>query len=126
VAQDAVTLFGGGAAIELKGGDITLKASGEFTVKGAADWMGGASEPQCPPVLPAGVVKKSGEYHEQFHLVSVDGDTPMAHRKYRITGSNGQVWEGITDGDGLTERVYTDAAVDLQIEIMPADEIKRI
>lgn len=53
IAKDSVKLFGGGAEIELKGGDITFKASGTFEVKGNAGAMGGASTDATPQSLPS-------------------------------------------------------------------------
>lgn len=52
VAKDSVKLFGGGAEIELKGGDITFKASGTFEVKGNSGAMGGAKVAGTPLALP--------------------------------------------------------------------------
>jgi type VI secretion system secreted protein VgrG len=58
-----------------------------------------------------------GKFDERFRLVGKDGDTPMAHRRYRITTEDGQYWEGITNSEGLTERVYTASEQKLSIEI---------
>lgn len=67
-------------------------------------------------------------YDEQFRLVHADTDIPLAHHRYRITTSDGQVWEGISDGDGLTERIHAQAEVELSIDFFDdeqegADEI---
>jgi uncharacterized protein (DUF2345 family) len=66
------------------------------------------------------------QFDEQFHLVAEDGVTPLANRRYRITASHGQVWEGVSGPDGLTERVYTDAAVSLSIEVFPSDSAHEV
>ena len=53
LAQDSVTLFGGGAAVELKGANITFKASGTFTVKAASTaFSGGGSNAASIDKLP--------------------------------------------------------------------------
>jgi hypothetical protein len=59
----------------------------------------------------------SRNYDEQLQLVYEDGETIVGHRRYRITASNGQIWEGISDADGLTRRVFTQTEVALSIEI---------
>lgn len=70
----------------------------------------------------------SGIYDERFHLVdAADGETPLPYRRYRITGSDGQTWEGTSDAEGMTLRIYTDEGVDLAIEIFDdGDDEKEI
>jgi len=58
-----------------------------------------------------------GKFDERFHFVGSDGETPMAHRRYRITAEDGQRWEGMTNSEGLTERIYTTSEQKLSIEI---------
>jgi type VI secretion system secreted protein VgrG len=58
-----------------------------------------------------------GKFNERFHFVGSDGETPMAHRRYRITAEDGQRWEGMTNSEGLTERIYTTSEQKLLIEI---------
>jgi uncharacterized protein (DUF2345 family) len=58
-----------------------------------------------------------GLFDERFHLVSQTDDTPLAHRRYRITASSGQQWDGITNSEGLTDRIYTAAEEQLSIEV---------
>jgi type VI secretion system secreted protein VgrG len=59
-----------------------------------------------------------GKFDERFHLVSEDGETPLAHRRYRITAEDGQCWEGTTNSEGLTERIYTVSEQKLSVEII--------
>jgi type VI secretion system secreted protein VgrG len=58
-----------------------------------------------------------GSFDERFHCLSADGGTPLAHRRYRITAKNGQSWEGVTNSEGLTERVYTESKQALLLEV---------
>jgi uncharacterized protein (DUF2345 family) len=60
------------------------------------------------------------EFNEQFHLVS-RVNQPLANAHYRITSSAGEVFEGVTDAQGYTERIKTHDAVDLVIEIDRVD-----
>ena len=58
-----------------------------------------------------------GKFDERFRLVGKDGETPMAHRRYRVTAEDGQRWEGITNAEGLTDRIYTVSEQKLSVEI---------
>jgi type VI secretion system secreted protein VgrG len=59
-----------------------------------------------------------GKFDERFHLVAEDETTPLAHRRYRIVAEDGQSWEGTTNAEGLTERIYTSSEQKLSIEII--------
>lgn len=62
------------------------------------------------------------KFDEQFHLVHHGTDVPIANTPYRITTASGKVFEGVTDEDGYTGRIQTDAEEDLDIEIFESDE----
>ena len=59
-----------------------------------------------------------GDFNERFHLVSQTEDTPLAHRRYRVTSESGQQWDGVTNSEGLTERIYTSTEEELSLEIL--------
>ena len=59
---------------------------------------------------------------EQFHLVLPGTDHPISKTRYRITASTGEVFEGVTDMHGYTERIFTDKAATLEIEVFDNDE----
>jgi type VI secretion system secreted protein VgrG len=59
-----------------------------------------------------------GKFDERFRLVGEDEETPLAHRRYRISAEDGQCWEGTTNSEGLTERIYTVSEQKLSIEII--------
>jgi type VI secretion system secreted protein VgrG len=63
-------------------------------------------------------IPERGKFDERFHLVAEDGEAPLAHRHYRIQAADGQCWEGVTNAQGLTERVYTSTPQELSIEIL--------
>lgn len=102
VAQDAVKLFGGGAEIELKGGDITFKASGTFTVKGKADWMGAAEGKGEPLRLPDTRYKR---FDEQFCAIDQATNQPISGLPYRIVFGDGSEVRGHTDAKGYTQQI---------------------
>jgi len=91
-------------------------------------WEGAQSSPATLPALPGSTVTAEvppdvDGYDEQFHLVSAEGEM-LAHRPYRIVGDNGQVWEGVSDAEGLTQRIFTRTAVGLTVEVLPPTTTK--
>lgn len=54
-------------------------------------------------------------FDERFHVVTTDG-TPIVNIRYRISASTGESFEGLTDSQGLTRRIWTRFPVDLMIE----------
>jgi type VI secretion system secreted protein VgrG len=122
-AKDEILLASSGGYIKLSGANIEIACPSSVSVKGAShDFLGAASVAATLPSLPDNHInisltaKDSAAFDEMFHLVD-HADNPLPDTKYRITGSNGQVWEGISDSNGLTQRIYTTTAVDLSIEI---------
>lgn len=53
-------------------------------------------------------------YDEQYRILDDEG-VPMINVPYYITDATGRVFKGITDGDGLCPRVFTDAPEDLEV-----------
>ncbi|HGL6805290.1 TPA: hypothetical protein ACKFUK_004560, partial [Citrobacter amalonaticus] len=46
-------------------------------------------------------------FNEQFQIFDNTGNNIIGNAPYRITSSSGQYWEGVTDENGFTQRVYT-------------------
>ena len=67
--------------------------------------------------LPEELLSEPKIFDEQFHLVDVHGD-PMPNTPFRILGSNGQVWVGTTDSDGLTPRIEAPEGVEFCLEVL--------
>ena len=123
-ASDEIELIGGNSRITLKGADITFACPNTFTVKSSQHaFLPPAAEEAAMGSLPRSI---KSLYHEQFHLVAEDGVTVLAHRRYRIISTRGTFWEGRTDENGLTERVFTDAEEDLEIFVYPPDNEEEI
>jgi type VI secretion system secreted protein VgrG len=117
-AKESITLTAGQSQILIKGGDITFTCPGKWTVKGAShDWSGGVSGAVQLLSLPDEVLSEPKVFDEQFHLVDVHGD-PMPDMPYRIRGSNGQVWVGMTDAEGMTPRIDAVEGVEFNVEIL--------
>ncbi|AKO01562.1 type VI secretion system Vgr family protein [Xanthomonas oryzae pv. oryzicola] len=118
LAQHKIVLQAGQTRITLEGGDITFACPGQFTVKASMHpFLGGEMNVAPLSALPGSLISDFG-YDEQFRLVADDGETPLSRCRYRITGNNGDAWEGIADEDGLTERVFTLVPTKLDVEII--------
>lgn len=120
-AKSRIELTGGDSQVVLDGENITFITPGSFTVKAASHaWEGAASDPAALPLLPVGVCGEIESYSEQFRLVDENGNA-LAFRKYQLLGSNGQVWSGTSDAEGLTEEVLTNEPVEITVEVFAPD-----
>jgi type VI secretion system secreted protein VgrG len=125
-ASESITLSAGQSAIVIKGGDITFMCPGNWTVKGAThDWGSGGGGGASLMALPEELLSEPKIFDEQFHLVDVHGD-PMPNTPFRILGSNGQVWVGTTDSDGLTPRIEAPEGVEFCLEVLSQDERRTV
>ncbi|MCG8173008.1 DUF2345 domain-containing protein, partial [Brenneria goodwinii] len=109
-AGEELTLSCGGGYIRLKGGNIELGCPGNILLKSAnVQKMGAASFDVSPPELPRG-------YGEFFILHSEKNGEIMPLSRYRITTSEGKVFEGSSDKDGKTDEIFTAAPDNIIIE----------
>ncbi|WP_053085570.1 type VI secretion system Vgr family protein [Brenneria goodwinii] len=109
-AGEELTLSCGGGYIRLKGGNIELGCPGNILLKSAnVQKMGAASFDVSPPALPRG-------YGEFFILHSEKTGEIMPLSRYRITTSEGRVFEGSSDKDGKTDEIFTAAPDNIIIE----------
>lgn len=116
LAQDSVILFGGGAAVELKGANITFKASGTFTVKAASTaFSGGGGAGSEIPKLPDTQVKF---FDEAFVLKNKATGAPLANQAYRVKRPDGTIETGVTDDQGHTHLVKSSEAGSIQLELI--------
>lgn len=102
-AKEHITLMCGGAYITLKGGNIELGMPGNLIVKAAKHSLLGATslEAELPKF-------KVGDTQRRFMLKQIDGTSAMPNMPYKITLSNGEVVEGVTDAQGATQLLQKD------------------
>lgn len=90
-----------GAQMEIGGGAVTQQCSGDHTIKSAKFAHVKPGEGSLADVkLPASDML----HDQQIVLRWIGTDEPMKDQRYRITTEDGRVFEGRTDGTGLTER----------------------
>jgi len=105
LAQQKIVLSAGQSQIELNGTNITFKCPGKFEVKGASHaFEGGGSGAAKLNGLPDSRLKF---YDEQFRAVDKASGASIVGQPYRIETAEGDVFEGVTDKDGKTQRVMT-------------------
>ncbi|WP_269780108.1 DUF2345 domain-containing protein [Sulfuriferula nivalis] len=104
-AQQKIVLQAGQSAIVLDGGNITFTCPGTFSVKGVAhQFSGGARDVASFIKLPDTRAKL---FDEQLRAVSTTSGEPLTNMPYRIESATGEVFSGITNEEGKTERVTT-------------------
>ena len=99
---DIVAAVSGGAYLKLQGANAEVGGPGAFSAKAAShQWAGPTT---TAPELPA--FAHSVLHDEQFQLKSASTGAPLAQVPYVLKYDDKAI-EGVTDGDGRTERVYT-------------------
>ncbi|WP_269508100.1 hypothetical protein [Burkholderia sp. IMCC1007] len=63
------------------------------------------------------------EHDEQYVMRDANTGRPLARVRYRILTQSGQVFSGITDETGHTQRVRTSGAENLRIDIIENDDV---
>jgi len=59
-------------------------------------------------------------YDQQVQLLDENSGQPLARRRYRLTGDGGSI-EARTDDSGMTERISSDTAATMTLEIFGED-----
>ncbi|PRD16593.1 DUF2345 domain-containing protein, partial [Pantoea coffeiphila] len=113
-AAKSITLNAGGSYITLDGGKIELATVGDYNTRAGRYVRKDAASDLITIATPPG--KVSDVFNEQFRITEADKVTPRAGVPYTISSTSGKVWEGITDKDGLTERVVTRTAEKLSLK----------
>jgi type VI secretion system secreted protein VgrG len=114
IAKKRITLNGGGSYITLDGSRIELATTGDYNTRAGRYCRKDAACDVKTIATPPG--KVSDLFNEQFRITEADKVTPRSGVPYTISSVSGQVWEGITDKDGMTERVVTRTAEKLSLK----------
>ena len=121
-AREEVVINGGGSYIKFNADGIEQGSKGKFVGHAAKHCFMGANGLQVPSLEDSAINATSLEsFDEQFRLISNDGKTPVANKRYRITAEDGNKWEGTSNAEGLTERVSTSSAQKLSLILLPDD-----
>jgi len=118
-ANEEVVINGGGSYVKFYAGGIEQGTNGKFI--GQADkheFLGAKNSPPLTSALSKLDSSRQECFDEQFRLVERDGKTPIVNKRYRITANDGKNWEGVSDADGLTERVYTSCQTEISLILL--------
>jgi type VI secretion system secreted protein VgrG len=121
-AQSKVELIGGQSKIVLEGGNVTFTCPGKFEVKSSThNLLGGGSKAAALPALPD---TRAKFFDQQVRAVNeLTGDV-IPGLPYKITTADGEVFFGVTDDDGKTQRVASIEAQRFTVEwgVLPPSE----
>lgn len=81
------------------------------------DGMSGLAETGVEVASEASRPKQRNGYDQHFLLLNDQTGKPLEYVKYRIALSNGDLYEGVSDGKGQTEMVYGDSPLQADIEV---------
>ncbi|ULH11527.1 type VI secretion system tip protein VgrG [Serratia marcescens] len=102
----------GGAYIKLSGGNIEVGCPGNILLKCNTIQKTGSADYNVPQrSLPQG-------YSEYFVTRDKDTGDILANTRYRITTSDGEVYEGRTDSEGNTSEIFGAAKSKINIELL--------
>jgi type VI secretion system secreted protein VgrG len=112
VAQD-------GSYIKI-GGGVTLGTNGDINLLSASHKWGGPSTESASKTAFSG---KPTDQRFRLHFTGDKADAPLpaANQAYRITTADGQVIEGVTDANGLTQTVKDEGMKILKVDILQPD-----
>ncbi|POR50671.1 hypothetical protein B0G62_108163 [Paraburkholderia eburnea] len=99
---------------------MTLGTNGDIKLQSASHQWGGPATESAPKTA---FNNQPTDQRFRLHHVGDTADAPMpaANQAYRITTSDGQIIEGKTDANGLTDIVKDDAMKFLKIDILQPD-----
>ncbi|SQI43800.1 Uncharacterized protein conserved in bacteria [Leminorella richardii] len=112
-AQDELILVCGGGYIKIAGGKVEIGAPGELLIKTAGVTKQGPSSQEA--------AMKSFEpntFKERFVITNQSTGETLPNQKYRVTTSSGNVIEGVTGEDGLTELMEFSSIERIKIELL--------
>ncbi|WP_409075903.1 type VI secretion system Vgr family protein [Pantoea sp. C3] len=115
-ASQELSITCGGAYIKLSGGNIELGAPGNILLKCTnAQKMGPTTLNTPPRTFPKG-------YGEGFTLKDPESEEIQPFTFFRITTGEGEIYEGVSDEQGKTMRVFTAMPSALKVEF-PDEEM---
>ena len=95
-----VTVITQGAQAAFGGGAITHQCSAEYVVKSSSVAFSDAGDGTPASIaLPQSVA----EHDQRVRLTDYNTAIPLVNQRYKVTLEDGQVFEGVTDEEGLTE-----------------------
>lgn len=115
-ADEILFAVAGGAYIKLAGADVEIGAPGSIRVRAAShDWSGPASSPVDLPRFGKEDLGRTPQ------LIRPTDGAPLAGVPFEIRRADGSVVSGITDADGKTASIVSDAFEQLATRFLSPD-----
>ncbi|WP_224419009.1 type VI secretion system tip protein TssI/VgrG, partial [Modicisalibacter sp. R2A 31.J] len=113
-AENGILLTSGGSYIRVENGNVDIHCPGAVDVKGAQhNFSGPTNLTRQMPDLP-----ESRLYEEFFTLKDKQSGQPLPYARYRVETGDGKVFEGRSDGDGKTQKVFTAQPQNMRVTIL--------
>ena len=112
-AQDELTLICGGGYIKIKGGNVEIGGPGKLLIKNAGIKKAGSGSMQR--------VMKSFEpesFNEKFVVTHPLSRKPVPDQRYKVELDDGRIIEGLTDTEGKTQLIPSDAINTMRITLL--------
>ncbi|WP_236186128.1 type VI secretion system Vgr family protein [Pseudomonas juntendi] len=107
IAKKRITLNAGGSYIAIDACSIESGTEGDYLIRSAHfERLSASSKGIAIASLPMKVISQQ-KFDEQFQLFDEKGKNPLVGMPYRVVSESGEIWEGVTDGQGCTERIRT-------------------
>jgi type VI secretion system secreted protein VgrG len=111
-AKEEVVINGGGSYAKFNATGIEHGTNGAYVAHAAMHSLPGEKNLPVPPMnLPV-----VDGFDEQFRLVD-EHDSALPNTAYTIRSACGKIWEGVSDADGFTQRVFTEKPTALSLEL---------
>ncbi|OGQ56412.1 MAG: hypothetical protein A3J24_05520 [Deltaproteobacteria bacterium RIFCSPLOWO2_02_FULL_53_8] len=95
-----VTIISQGAQAKFGGGAISNNCSGSYSVNSANALFAG---PGGGELHSQTSIKSAVSHDQRVRMVDLSTGHPLANQRYRATLEDGQIFEGTTDAEGLTQ-----------------------
>jgi len=115
-APEKIVLNGGGGYVKIEGGNIEIGTGGAASFKASMkELAGGSSGSASAPSL----AKAQGIFNEAFVVKDEETGAVVPHTRYRIEDGEGHVLAtGLTDEQGRTSRVHTQASKTIKLFLL--------
>ncbi len=116
-AQEELLLSCGGGYIRIKDGDVEIGGPGKLLIKN-----NGIQKLGPQSVESAMKSFSPEEFSEWFVIKNPLSGEPIANQRYQITLPSGEIIKGISDSEGKTTRINSNAINDILIKLLPYGE----
>ena len=116
-AQEELLLSCGGGYIRIKNGNVEIGGQGQLLIKNT-----GIHKLDAQTVESAMKSFALEDFNEWFVIKNPFSGEPLANQRYQITLPTGEIIKGVSDSEGKTIMINSNAINDIQIKLLPYGE----